>query len=285
MGPMVAIGQTSSLTDSIKNQLDSLFIQETEGSTRGKPKVLHAEPLFIDLIRDLGARKGEKEWNVGIGMTDRNQFDNYTALVEYEFAPADRLGVEVELPFTFYAPTQATGNNTPQNRLKSFKLATQYSFLVDTARSISLAVGYIHEFDLIPFRQYGKRKLVEGHVFNPFMVAAKRWTDNWHSLLYAGPAIHRNNLNKQVSTTWQVNTSAHYMIRGTRNFIGIEFNQEIAKSGFDMTIRPQMRIGLADNLLVGIVSGIPISRKNERLSSFVRLIYEPGHKQRHTKHG
>ncbi len=65
------------------NLLDSIFISETE-DVKGKDKVLHAEPLFIDLIRDLGARKGEHEWNVGLGMTDQKTFDNYTALVEYE---------------------------------------------------------------------------------------------------------------------------------------------------------------------------------------------------------
>mgnify|MGYP003114794517 FL=1 len=42
-----------------------------------------------------------------------------------------------------------------------------------------------------------------------------------------------------------------------------------------MTIRPQMRVDLSDNLLVGIVTGIPIDKNNERFSSFLRLIYEP----------
>ena len=37
---------------------DSLYITEVE-ETHKSAKVLHAEPLFIDLIRDLGARKGE----------------------------------------------------------------------------------------------------------------------------------------------------------------------------------------------------------------------------------
>jgi hypothetical protein len=45
-----------------------------------------------------------------------------------------------------------------------------------------------------------------------------------------------------------------------------------------MVIRPQMRLGVADNLLVGIVAGIPVARENQRFSTFVRLIYEPGHK-------
>jgi hypothetical protein len=68
------------------------------------------------------------------------------------------------------------------------------------------------------------------------------------------------------------------MITGTRNFIGVEFNQEFQRGDFDMVIRPQMRVGLADNLLVGIVAGIPVERENQRLSTFIRLIYEPGHR-------
>jgi hypothetical protein len=64
--------------------LDSLYIQEVEGK-KAIDKVLHAEPLYIDLIRDLGARKGEKEWNFGLGLTDRNKGDMYTALIEYEW--------------------------------------------------------------------------------------------------------------------------------------------------------------------------------------------------------
>lgn len=69
------------------------------------------------------------------------------------------------------------------------------------------------------------------------------------------------------------------MISGTRNFIGIEFNKMVENGNFDMTIRPQMRVGIAENLLIGIVTGIPISRENERFSSFLRLIYEPGHRK------
>ena len=44
-----------------------------------------------------------------------------------------------------------------------------------------------------------------------------------------------------------------------------------------MTLRPQMRVGIADNLMIGIVTGIPVKRENERISSFLRLIWEPKH--------
>lgn len=77
------ISNPSDTTDQsiINESKDSLYIQEIE-AIKGTDKVLHAEPLYIDLIRDLGARKGEKEWNIGMGLTDNNMYDKYNALVE-----------------------------------------------------------------------------------------------------------------------------------------------------------------------------------------------------------
>jgi len=74
-----------------------------------------------------------------------------------------------------------------------------------------------------------------------------------------------------------VNTNFHYMIPGTRNFIGLEINKEIYQKDFDMVLRPQMRLAISEKTLVGIVTGIPVQRENNRFSTFIRLIYEPGH--------
>ncbi len=240
---------------------------------------MHAEPLYIDLIRDLGALKGEKEWNIGLGLTDQNRYDKYTALVEYEFAPINRLGLEIEMPFTFYMPVHnhSSRDSLPGNRLNSLKLAGQWSFFVSEKMKTTMALGYIHEFELPAFRNYKNRLALEGHVYNPFFIAAKRWGDKLHSLLYTGPAITKHN-HSPLHFVWQINTSMHYMIPGTRNFIGVEYNKEVTKRDFDMTIRPQLRVSVADNLLVGIVTGIPIKREVERFSTFIRLIYEPKHK-------
>jgi hypothetical protein len=68
------------------------------------------------------------------------------------------------------------------------------------------------------------------------------------------------------------------MITGTRNFVGVEFNKTITGKNFDMTIRPQMRLEITKQTMVGIVVGIPIERENERFSLFARLIWEPAHK-------
>lgn len=269
--------QVKDSTEIINNQLDSLYISETENPSQPSPKVLHAEPLYIDLIRDLGARKGEKEWNIGLGLTDNINYDKYTALVEYEFAPADRLGLEIELPFAIYYPT-SNGQSSPKSKLSSVKMAAQYSFFVSEKMKTSMALGYIHEFELTEFAAYKNSKLYIGNVYNPFLVTAKRWGQNFHTLLYTGPSM-AHHFSDKMYTNWQINSNFHYMIDGTRNFIGIEFNKEVRKKDFDMTIRPQMRVGLADNLMVGIVTGIPIKRELERFSTFLRLIYEPGHKK------
>lgn len=256
---------------------DSLYILEVE-EAHGPAKVLHAEPLYIDLIRDLGARKGEKEWNVGFGIMDNQKYDNYSALIEYEWAPADRLGLEVELPFSFYYPT--SGNReSPGSKLQGLKIAAQYSFFVSEKIATSMAVGYINEFEMPEFSAYGRSAAVVGNVYNPFFIAAKRWGNNFHTLLYTGPYIVQHFQASSLHSSWQVNSNFHYMIPGTRNFVGVEFNKSFHHGDFDMTIRPQMRVGLADNLLVGIVTGIPINREDQRFSSFLRLIYEPGHKR------
>jgi hypothetical protein len=260
-----------------KYTLDSLYIIEVQDKNEFD-KVLHAEPLYIDLIRDLGARKGEKEWNVGVGIFDKENYNEYETLVEYEWAPVNRLGLEVELPFSFYLPFNGVSNDSvPLSKLNSVKLAAQYTFFVSEKLKTSMAIGYIHELEMTPFSRYRKNQLFTGNQFNPFVIFAKRFGQNFHFLNYSGPQILQEFYGKDLHTIWQVNTNFHYMITGTRNFIGVELNKEIYNGNFDMVIRPQMRVGVADNLLIGIVTGIPINRRDDRFSTFLRLIYEPGH--------
>ena len=142
-----------------------------------------------------------------------------------------------------------------------------------------MAIGYIHEFELTEFNNYRRDRFFQGNVYNPFFIVAKRWGNNFHTLVYTGPAIERPINDEPTRTNWEINSNFHYMITGTRNFVGIEINKGLENGDLDMTLRPQMRVGIADNLLIGIVTGIPIKKENERFSSFLRLIYEPGHKR------
>ncbi|HMO38274.1 MAG TPA: HAEPLYID family protein [Saprospiraceae bacterium] len=248
-------------------------------------KILHAEPLYIDLIRDLGARKGEREWNVGAALVDRKNYDSYEFLVEYEWAIIDRLGIELEVPVTLFSmPKTDEGENAsavrPSNRVESLKMAAQYTFLVSGKLQTSLAIGGIVEWELTDFDHISTRNAFEGVLFNPFFIAAKRWGPSWHSLIYTGPRITRHFYHSDWNYGYEINTNIHYMIPDSRNFIGVEFNKIFDGKDFSMVIRPQMRVTLSESTMIGIVPGIPVSRTNERLSAFVRLIYEPPHRRR-----
>jgi hypothetical protein len=95
--------------------------------------------------------------------------------------------------------------------------------------------------------------------------------------VYTGPAIEQFFETRKQHTIWQLNSNFHYMISGTRNFIGLEVNQEFEHNQVKTIMRPQMRLAIVDNLMVGVVTGIPTSRKEERGSFFIRVIYEPRH--------
>lgn len=241
------------------------------------PKIQHAEPLYVDLIRDLGARKGEAEWNMGFGMTDRHDYTHYQMMVEYEFAPIHRLGFEIEVPISLYASFQHDSElSLPPNRINGLKTAVQYTFLVSETHSTSMALGYMHEFEFNPFQQM-KNKVVQGDLHSPFFVAAKRWGNHFHTLIYSGPVVE--NVESHAHTHWQHHTSIHYMIAGTRNYVGVEFNEEMDAHHHSLTLRPQMRVALQEQLVMGLAAGIPMNSHDEGLGFFVRVIYEPPHQK------
>jgi hypothetical protein len=241
-------------------------------------KVSHAEPLYSDLVRDLGARKGEKEWNVGLSLEDRKDYHTVGGLVEYEFAPANRLGVEIEVPFSAHFKTEKNERQIPTSGIDGIKVATQYTFLVSKKHSLSLAAGYANDFEFRMERISGKYNWAPENVFHPFFVAAKRWGSNYHTLLYTGPSLGLDLTTKQLHPEWVINTNFHYMFTGTKNFVGLEINQHIGQSGVSLVLRPQVRVTLSKQVALGLVTGIPVLGKEEGMSMFCRLIYEPGRK-------
>lgn len=253
---------------------DTALIQEYEDG-KEPDKVLHAEPLYIDLIRDLGARKGEKEWNVGLGLFDNLDFDRYEMLVEYEWAPVNRLGLEVEVPFTFYSAQRGIDRDSvPSNQMDALQFALQWSFLVSEDLATSMALGYLNELEFSDFRHFGN-PLFKGNVYNPFFIAAKRFGRNIHSLVYTGPAIEQSFEDKAVDFAWELNANLHYMVPGTENFVGLEANMEWETGNYSLTLRPQLRLDISETIRLGLVAGIPVRERNERFSAFVRLIWEP----------
>jgi hypothetical protein len=271
--PLYLPAQERSKADTSAAVRDSIFLQRVERAT-ASPKVYHAEPIAIDLMRDLGARKGEAEWNVGVVQTDRLGYDDLVVFAEYEWAPIDRLGLEVEVPAVFHTRFGG-GDKVPANQVESLKLAGMYTVHVDTTRHWSTAFGYLHEALLTESTRTLLRRPVRGQIFNPFLVTARRWTDNWHTLLYTGPRLIRRSGGGWERPVFEANYSTHYMVPGTRNFVGLEVNQSVERGRSNFVLRPQMRVGINEHFLVGISGGIPVNRDQERVGTFIRLIYEP----------
>lgn len=236
-------------------------------------KVAHAEPLYFDLVRDLGARKGEKELNIGSDFSSASGYHKNILLAEYEFAPVDRLGLEVEADVALYNGIVPQAE-VPHNKLECLRLSAQYSFLVSPRHQATLAAGYTQIVSFSAFRPGENERFISGMVYNPFFVAAKRWGRNIHTLVYCSPLILHNIGSAATGIQWQLNTSLHYTIPKTKNFIGIECNQEIRQGKQTFTLRPQVKIQISKNLAAGLVAGLPVAQKEERVSTFVRIIYE-----------
>ena len=251
----------------------SIRAQETEVS----PSILklpHAEPLYFDLICGPGAHKGEREWNVGAEFRNTETYNAYPLLIEYEFTPVDRLGVEVEADFLLFKGKNAT-SETPKDQIESLRIAGQYSFFVSPKHGTSLAVGYTQQVYINSFQNLGKDRLVTGIGYNPFFIAAKTWRKNIHGLFFLSPVWAHDFEERSIEATWFVNSSFHYTIPGSKHFVGVEFNKEITSDAFQMTIRPQMKIAFNEHIAVGFAAGFPINQPGEGFSSFFRFIYEP----------
>lgn len=236
-------------------------------------KVHHIEPLYIDLVRDLGARKGEKELNVGGDFTNTKDYTEYGVLAEYEFAPLNRLGLEIETDFAFYERI-SDATVIPKNKLDKLKLSAQYSFYVSPKYATTLAVGYTHVFEFTDFDSYDSSRFITGMEYSPFAIAAKRWGDNFYTLILAGPVLKHAYQTDFTNVDWQFNTSFHYSLPNSLHFIGIEFNKELVENKFEMTMRPQAKLQINEELALGIVAGFPITKSEHKFSSFFRVIYE-----------
>lgn len=241
-------------------------------------KIHHAEPLYMDLIRDLGARKGEKEWNMGWGINDQKSVISYSGFAEYEFSPLNRLGLEVEIPFSFYQTVDAENkSDEAKHRIEGLKTAIQYTFWVSSRYRLSMAAGYVNELKFHSFTtMFDRQHVIKGNVYSPFFIVAKRWGGNFHSLIYTGPVWEQEFETHVLKTRFQFNASIHYVIPGTSHFVGIEWNQEFGKHYSESVMRPQAKVKIASGLYLGVLTGIPLSFENQRMSFMMRVIYEPG---------
>lgn len=254
---------------------------QTDTLLKPKPlKIRHAEPLYMDLVRDLGARKGEKEWNVGYGIEGHKDYTVNHTFVEYEFSPINRLGLEVEVPLAFYRSASTQEDvEIPRNRLEGLKMAAQYTFLVSEKHQLSMAGGYMHEFRTHSFYSMNKgRGMLKGNSVSPFFIVAKKWGNRVHTMLYTGPEWEFTPKESAYALYGKFNASMHYVLH-SGNFVGLEVNDEFSASSHQVVVRPQMKLVLNSKMALGFLTGIPVNFRQDGMSCMLRVIWEPGRRK------
>lgn len=254
-------------------------------------EVNHYVPLYLDIPTELNVRKGYKDVSLAGGFANFRDFRRFRTLVEYGFAPVDKLGVEIEMPFVFIqrksvdmmagSPRAAIPEEGgAEESVTALRVGVNYSFLTLPRARTTFSAGYFNEIETSPFARFGK-PLLASNLSNPFVVAAKIWGERFHTMIYTGPALKRVFERHETKTQYLFNTIISYRIgRGdAESFIGLESNQVFAsQEKGQMILRPQVLLPLNKLWKLGIVTSVPIATSNHLKGHFFfRLIYLPKH--------
>ncbi|MBW8683589.1 HAEPLYID family protein [Chitinophaga rhizophila] len=234
-------------------------------------KIGHVEPLQLDLIQDLDARNGDKEFEVDMETDMQRQYNELNFSLEYEQAIAERLGFEVQLPFSFYQPKSnpVPGEELPKNRMEGLKLGLQYTVAVLPAVQTSVAVAITHETYFHSFRTMKQKGgIMKGSSENIALIAAKRWGRHFHTMIhtnYEWMNLTGNKGNSYINH----DISIHYQFE-RRYVLGLEY---ICRNNIkeEATIYPQARLALNKLAECTLAAQIPVDKTKEGIHFLVGL--------------
>lgn len=164
------------------------------------------EPMFFDLVRPLGAKKGELEVNTLLSVPIRRQGRHISWAPEIEFTILDGLGLEFEFPMqnnqleAYKFALQGTIGQSKENKfIHGWQWISEY-LIEDKSKDFTLIylAGYTFDKGFSLFVMSGPRyvhhfKIIEGAQQNP----------EWHKLFNA-------NFSKKISPTTTVCLEQNY---------------------------------------------------------------------------
>lgn len=266
--------------------LQTSFAQESKEKTELK----HYMPMYLDMPAELNVRKGYKEINIGYGMADFRDFSGIRSILEYDFAPINNLGFEIEVPFIFINNKHSQPTNTGTQDIivpeeggnvqsaMAMRLGVNYTLHSFKKAKTSISIGYFNEFESSPFKHFGE-PLIEANIYNPFFSVAKIWGDRFHTMIYAGTATRQELESNKTKTVFRFNPNVSYRFGKyeKENFVALEVNHTWAKGDEgQMVLRPQFLVQIAPRWKCGFVGGVPIATNNHlNISGILRLIYSP----------
>lgn len=214
------------------------------------------EPMVFDLVRELGARKGELEINVLAEFPLNNASTRHIEWApEIEYAVWDNFAVEFELPIE-------------DDTLEALKAALQYTF------GKSKSGNFIHgaQFMVEKIRKTDKWDL------SLLYIPAYRFNETWSVLAMLGlrQQVGSDSLNK--TTTLLVNASVFAEI-SERLTLGLEFNNSDPgnfdeEEELELLAMPQVHIEFSDHwsLQTGVGGEFVSSKVNA--TGAIRMIAE-----------
>lgn len=213
-----------------------------------KPRI--PEPMVFDLVRPLGARKGETEINV-LSLVPYNQRSARSEWApEFEWAVADGVALEFELPFEDWT-------------LESYKMAGQLTF------GTAFNDHFIHGCQSILL--YDRRS----NRWSPTLlyIAGVQFDDYWSALVMAGLRTGLPGDDRSERTESLFNFS---VFRHLSDYVsaGLESNSSTSLSGkAEHRLMPQLHLELQDHIMLQLGSGCLFSPKGTIPESALRLIY------------
>lgn len=243
--------------------LTEAFGAEDKGAESHNPRI--PEPMVFDLVRPLGAKKGELEINtLGLIPLNRrvglNKIPNPIGLVpgerhdpewapEIEYAIADGIAVEFELPFEGAS-------------LAAYKAATQITF------GTAFDDRFIHGTQAILL--YDKHS----ENFSPtfLYLAGVRLDDHWSVMTMLGVRTEINGPDVAERTERLVNVSFFYDVNHELT-VGVESDYASSLSGgASLLVMPQFHWEIADHWMVQSGVGVNFTKDYSLPEAAIRLI-------------
>lgn len=203
------------------------------------------EPLSFDLVRGLGAERGEFEFNV-LAASSFAPYDGLRWAPEVEWAFADRHAIEFELPMH-------------DASLEAMKLAVQGTFRERRPK-------FIHGWQFI-----GEGRLRGAGEFSALYIAGRRIGRRTSVLAMLGPRLHAEP--RRLIGELVINPSI-FVDLGERATVGLENNAVLAGRLSTVRTLPQFHLQLGQHFRVQFGAGIETARDGVRPSVAVRLIVE-----------
>lgn len=207
------------------------------------------EPLAFDLVRGLGARKGEFEMNTLVLMPWTRPGDADWA-PEIEWAPRDNFAVELELPIH-------------GDQLKALKLALQFTFPRARARKFIAGWQLIGEY--LP----GERALATTSMF----LAGYRLSRRWSVLGMVGARLDWSRRPFACGPSLLANPSV-FVDLGERVTLGVEHNVDLGVDHVAARALPQLHVQLGRRWRLQLGAGVQVAARRVAGVGGLRLIFE-----------